>query len=99
MDERYGNTLKMCTLLFPEIEKQIYLLEVKDMDLLYYRIQNKDWFKSNFEKYSSMFTREWIDDAVIRHREQVYSFSDLGYKITDIDSTNGYKLSNLSKVK
>ena len=32
MDERYGNTLKMCALLFPKIEKQIYLLEVKDMD-------------------------------------------------------------------
>lgn len=54
----------MC-IIIPEIEKQIYLLEVKDMDLLYYRIQNKDWFKSNFEKYSSMFPREWIDDAVI----------------------------------
>ncbi len=99
MDDRYGNTLKSVAILFPEIEKEIYLLEVKDMDLLYNRIQNKNWFKANFEKYSSIFPREWIDDAVIKHREQVYSFSNLGYKITDIDSTNGYKLSNLGKVK
>lgn len=99
MDNRYGNTLNEVAMLFPDIEKEIYLLEVKDMDLLYSRIQNKDWFKVNVEKYSKMFPREWIDNAVIRHREQVYSYGVLGYKITDIDSTNGYKLSDLGKVK
>ena len=99
MDNRYGNTLRDVAMLFPEIEKEIYLLEVKNMDLLYDRIQNKDWFKANFENYSKIFPREWIDGAVIRHREQVYSYEKLGYKITDIDSTNGYKLSRLGKVK
>jgi len=99
MDIRYGNTLREVALLYPEIEKEIYLLEVKDMDLLYNRIQNKDWFKEDFKKYSCMFPREWIDSAVIRHREQVYSFSDFGYTITDIDSTNGYTISNLGKVR
>jgi len=98
MDDRYGNTLNSVAMLYPEIEKEIYLLEVKDMDLLYNRIQNKDWFKVDFEKYSSMFPREWIDNAVIRHREQVYSFADF-YMITDVDSTNGYKISNLGKVR
>lgn len=99
MDNRYGNTLREVAMLFPEIEKEIYLLEVKDMDLLYNRIQNKDWFKVDFEKYSKMFPREWIDNAVIRHREQVYSYQDLGYNITDIDSTNGYKMIDKSKVR
>lgn len=99
MDERYGNTLKEVGMLYPEIEKEIYLLEVKDMDLLYNRIQNKDWFKIDFEKYSKMFPREWIDNAVIRHREQVYSYQYLGYNIIDIDSTNGYKMIDKSKVR
>jgi len=99
MDNRYGNTLREVAMLFPEIEKEIYLLEVKDMNLLYNRIQNKDWFKVDFEKYSKMFPREWIDNAVIRHREQVYSYQDLGYNITDIDSTNGYKMIDKSKVR
>ena len=98
MDNRYGNTLSEVAVLFPNTEKEIYLLEVKDMDLLYSRIQNKDWFKVDFEKYSKMFPREWIDNAVIRHREQVYSYQDLGYNITDIDSTNGYKMIDKSKV-
>lgn len=99
MDIRYGNTLREVALLYPDIEKEIYLLEVKDMDLLYNRIINKDWFKADFEKYSKVFPREWIDGAVLRHREQVYSYMDLGYEIIDIDSTNGYKLKNISKVK
>jgi len=99
MDNRYGNTLREVAMLFPEIEKEIYLLEVKDMDLLYNRIQNKDWFQVDFENYSKIFSREWIDGAVIRHREQVYSYQDLGYNITDIDSTNGYKMIDKSKVR
>jgi len=99
MDNRYGNTLREVAMLFPEIEKEIYLLEVKDMDLLYNRIQNKDWFKVDFENYSKMFPREWIDGAVIRHREQVYSYQDLGYNITEIDSTNGYKMIDKNKVR
>lgn len=99
MDDRYGNTLKTVALLYPEIEKEIYLLEVSDMDLLYSRIINKDWFKKDKESYQNLFPREWIDNAVPKHREQVYSYMNLGYKITDIDSTNGYKLCNLGKVK
>ena len=99
MDNRYGNTLESVALLYPEIEKEIFLLEVKNMDLLYNRIINKDWWQENPKKYSEKFPREWIDSAVTRHREQVYSYADLGYKITDIDSTNGYKLNNLGKVK
>ena len=94
MDDRYGNTLKTIALFYPEIDKEIYLLEVNDNDLLYSRIINKDWFKKNEEEYSKIFPRSWIDNAVIRHKEQVYSYVNLGYKITEIDSTNGYKLIN-----
>jgi len=99
MDDRYGNTLKTVALLYPEIEKEIYLLEVSDMDLLYNRIINKDWFKKDEEAYQKLFPREWINSAVPKHREQVYSYMNLGYKITDIDSTNGYKLFDSVKVR
>ena len=55
MDDRYGNTLRDVAMLFPEIEKEIYLLEVKDMDLLYNRIVNKDWWKEDPLKYANIF--------------------------------------------
>lgn len=98
MNERFGNTLKEAAVLYPEIDKEIYLLEVSDMDLLYSRVVNKEWFLVNQQECSKMFPREWLDNAVVKHRGKVYSYIEFGYKITDIDSTNGYKLVN-GKVK
>jgi len=99
MNDKYGNTLRETSLLYPELEKEIYLLEVKDIDLLYNRIVNKEWYKLDIETYSKKYPRECWDNKVIEHRESVYSYTDLGYKITEIDSTNGYKIYNRSKVK
>lgn len=92
MDERYGNTLKECAISYPNIEKEIYLLEVSDMDLLYNRIINKSWFKEDEERYKKLFPREWIDKAVIKHRKQVEEYHKYGFKITTIDSTNNYNI-------
>lgn len=92
MDERYGNTLKISALMYPEIEKEILLLDVQDHNVLYARIVNKDWFQADKEKYSEMFPREWLDKSVEKHKSTVYSYKSLGYKITEIDSTNGYEI-------
>ena len=92
MDERYGNTLKECAISYPNIEKEIYLLEVSDMDLLYNRIINKSWFKEDEERYSKMFPRSWIDKAVIKHRKQVESYKIYGFNIITIDSTNDFSI-------
>jgi hypothetical protein len=92
MDERYGNTLKECAVTYPDIAKEIYLLEVRDMDLLYNRIINKSWFKEDEERYKKLFPREWIDKAVIKHRKQVESYAKYGFRITTIDSTNNYTI-------
>lgn len=92
MDERYGNTLKQFALLYPEIEKEILLLEVKDLDILYERIINKDWFLADKERYLKMFPRSWLDNAVQKHKKVVYSYENLGFNIKEIDTTNDYKL-------
>lgn len=92
MDERYGNTLKQFALLYPEIEKEILLLEVKDLDILYERIMNKDWFLADKERYLKMFPRTWVDSAVQKHRQLVYSYESLGFNIKEIDTTNDYEL-------
>ena len=90
MDDRYGNTLKAFAEKFPNIEKEIYLLEVKDLDLLYERIINKSWFKEDEERYARMFPRAWIDKAVIKHKIKVESYIQYGFRITEIDSTKDY---------
>lgn len=99
MDERYGNTLKECALKYPNIQKEIILLEVSDLDLLYNRIINKDWFKEDEQRYSKMFPRQWIDKAVIKHRNQVMNYEKYGYKITTIDSTNEYRIIGTGRSK
>lgn len=92
MDERYGNTLKISASIHPEISREILLLSVYDHDILYDRIVNKDWFQADKKRYAKMFPREWLDKAVEQHRKNVYAYEELGYKITEIDSTYGYKI-------
>ena len=87
----YGDTLKTAASLYPDMEKEIYLLEISDLDLHYQRFTNKEWFKQDPEKYSSMFTREWLPDAVEEHRKQVLSYMKFGYDVSLIDSTNDFK--------
>lgn len=98
MDERYGDVLKSSALLYPELEKEILLLEANDLNVLYERISNKDWFQADKEKYAKMFPREWLDKAVKNHREKVYSYERLGYEITEIDTTNGYKIKGKEEI-
>lgn len=90
MDEKYGNSLKEFALNFPELDKEIYLLEVDNLDLHFERFTNKDWFKEDRTRYEKMFTKEWLPNAVSRHREIVYSFQKYGFSILDIDSTEGF---------
>lgn len=90
MDDRYGNTLRTFAERFPQIDKEILLLEVEDLDMLYERIINKSWFKEDEERYSKMFPRSWIDKAVIKHKNKVKSYKDLGFEIIDIDSTDNF---------
>ena len=97
MDERYGNTLKASSILFPDIMKEILLLEVHDLDILYERFIQKDWFLEDKIRYSQLFPREWLDGAVKKHREKVYSYQSLGFEITEIDSTYEFKIHNQKK--
>ena len=90
MDDRYGNTLRIFAERFPQLDKEILLLEVENLDLLYNRIINKSWFKEDEERYSKMFPRSWIDKAVVKHRKKVESYKDLGFEIINIDSTNDF---------
>ena len=92
MDNRYGNTLKTFAEKYPNLAKEILLLEVEDLDLLYNRIINKSWFKEDEERYSKMFPRSWIDKAVIKHRKQVESYKIYGFNIITIDSTNDFSI-------
>ena len=92
MDEKYGNTLKEFALKYSNLKKEIYLLEVNNIDEHYERFTNKDWFQADKSRYEKIFTKEWLPDAIKNHRERVYSFEQYGFTISNIDSTDGFVL-------
>lgn len=90
MNDIYGNTLKEFAFKYPNLTKEIYLLEIDDLDLHYDRFINKDWFQADKERYEKIFTKEWLPSAIAKHREIVYSFEQYGFTIVNIDSSNGF---------
>lgn len=92
MNDKYGNSLKEFALNYPDLNKEIYLLETDNLDLHYDRFIHKDWFQADKEKYEKIFTKEWLPEAVEKHRRMVYSFEQYGFIISNINSTDGFKL-------
>lgn len=99
MNDKYGNTLKEFANAYPDLDKEIYLLEVDNIDLHYNRFINKDWFKKDEERYKKIFTKEWLPAAIENHRQVVYSYEKYGFTITDIDSTNGFVIKKSKDMK
>lgn len=98
MEYIYYNNLKQVANNFPELEKELYLLEVEDLDLLYERLTNTEWFKSNLEENMERFPRNWLDIAVKYMNTTINNYTEYGYQVTEIDTTDGYSI-NKSAVK
>lgn len=93
MDERYGNTLHTSTELFPNLQREIWLLEVSNIDMHYKRLTNKEWYLTNKEKYEQMgWDKKWLARKVLEHRQKVLNYASDGFQIQIIDSTNEYKI-------
>lgn len=90
IDIEQGNTLNYFMERFPNMERVIFLLDVFDLELLYQRIVHKDWWQENPQKYEKLFPREWLNHSVKDHEEMVLSYEKYGFRITRIDTTNGY---------
>ena len=88
------NTLRSIEKTFPNIEKDIVFLNPSNLDVLYERLKNTDWFKSNYESNLNRFPRAWLDVSVKYLSDKVYSNEDNGYKIIEIDTTEGYNISS-----
>lgn len=79
---------------YPNIEKEIVFLEIEDYDLLYERIKKTDWFQENYESRSQRYPRVWVDIAAKYLKDKVYDYETKGYKIIEIDTTEGYDTDN-----
>ena len=86
------NSLRSLDKAYPNIEKEIILLNIKDHDLLYERLKKTEWFQSNYERNLTRYPRNWIDISAKYLRDKVYLNEDDGYKIIEIDTSEGYEL-------
>lgn len=93
MDERFGNTLHTAKEKFPDLEQEIWLLEVPDLNLHYERLLGKDWYCANKDKYEAMgWDKNWLARKVLEHRQKVLEYGKEGFEIKIIDSTKEYKV-------
>lgn len=84
---------------YPDIDKEFYLLEVKDLDLLYERMINQEWFKNSYEENIAKFPRSWISIAVKHLQNRMNECVEKGYQVTEIDTTDGYIIKNANNQK
>ena len=94
LEHGYSSMQTKITKNHPELDKEFYLLEVKDLDLLYERMINQDWFKNNYKKNIERFPKSWISISVNHLKNEINEYEEQGYKVTEIDTTDGYIIEN-----
>ena len=85
--------------MYPLIEKEIVFLNPNNLEDLYKRLKETSWFKSDEKENSKRFPIEWLTVSVNYMRNQLFEFTKKGYKVYEIDTTNGYALADSEKSK
>ena len=88
------NSLRTLNKTYPDIKKEIIFLNIKDYDLLYERLKQTEWFQSNYERNLTRYPRAWLDISAKYLRDKVYLNENNGYKITEIDTSEGYEFNS-----
>jgi len=73
----------------PDTPKEIILLSVES-DILYARVQKKSWW-NNPDIPHSYYPQERQDEYTMQIKNHTGELSKLGFKVYEIDSTDGYK--------
>ena len=92
VDSIYGDVLRKLTSETPGIPREIILLSVES-DTLYARVQRKPWWNQPNLPHS-YYTQARQDEHVLQIKQHAKELSALGFKVSEIDATDGYKLIN-----
>ena len=89
---QYSDVLRKLATVTPNIPSEIILLSV-ERDALWSRLQKKDWWADWCKKNN--WTRANVDQSAERIKNHARDLSkELGFKLTEIDATGGYKILN-----
>ncbi len=76
----------------PDLDNQIFFLNPSDMHVLHERLKAQDWYKENEKENSYRFQFAWLEVAVSYMRDSLNKYKDLGYKVYEVDTLDGYKI-------
>ena len=78
---------------YPNLEKEAYFLHPDDSILGYERLVNTEWYKKDdSNKYKYQY--EWYTLVMRYMKECLLKYEECGFKLTEIDTTDGYKVIN-----
>jgi hypothetical protein len=77
---------------YPDLDKEILFLNPSDIDIYHKRLKNTEWFKSNEKENLFRFPKDWLRFSTNYMKENLYEYKKVGYKITEIDTLDGYKI-------
>jgi hypothetical protein len=77
---------------YPDLDKEILFLNPSDIEIYHKRLKNTEWFKSNEKENLFRFPKDWLRFSTNYMKENLYEYKKVGYKITEIDTLDGYKI-------
>lgn len=84
---------------FPDLDKEILMLIPSDESIGYQRLKDTEWFQSNLQENMYKYQIEWYRFSINYVRKCLNRFNELGYKVTEVDTTDGYVIKNDSPRK
>ena len=102
-DNRSNNAitsnLELIASQFPNLDKEIMILNPNDPNVLYERFKNTDFFKSDYEFNLNKYSMHWLNFAIQHMRESLFKYQEMGYKVYEVDTTGKYVINDSVKIK
>ena len=79
---------------FPNLEKEIIFLNVLDSELLFERFMKTPAIQADYENNSKKYSKEMVQSITDLMKQRLLAYESEGYKVIEIDTTNGYRVIN-----
>lgn len=90
-DEGGVCTLRHIAETFPDLERDIILLNPSDINVGYERLKNTDWFKSDPKENPYKFQFDWYRFSREYMKEHLMNYVDFNYSFHEIDTLDGFR--------
>lgn len=83
---------------YPDLEKEIVLLNPSDINVFYERLKNTEWFKSNEKDHLRKYPKEWLNFVIKYMRDHLQEYEEDGYTFYEMDTLDGYSINKPKQI-